>query len=720
MKTTEIALLILLLFTVVNGTIGQTEDPELIQFYRSDFKPNELNRDNYERLKETYRSYIDANGNQRGFDEEQFVFEYNYFLDRINRSGNVFYGDELSKYLNDIKDRILRANNLDVNIAVYLTDYSELNAFTNDFGNIYVNIATLAKLDSEEELTIILAHEIGHVLLKHSRRGEFYRSDIQSSLEISQEEQSFRIHSFSRDNEIEADSKAHDLLENLVGVKHYKELMYKLEYSENPPFVDEVNYSLLSSGNQSFDAYLHAQFVKTVELPEPIDIRNDSLSTHPTIKDRLEFSNKFFEEKGEDGVVFTPIRAYEEVKVLACKVLLNSYVSQGEFADALYLILSLRERHDSNWLLYKQSQVMTLFSQSKYSESPEDHIAVNLSSNDDGFRAFKQHLYAMSALDFNLLNIDFQKSQGATNEKLVGWTTYNLYANNKYLFYQDSLTNEFSLSKWNEGLMEASNTVLEIPSALRKSLDSIGVLKSIYMMPTNERLLLKSYLLDESLNDAQKEAVNTLSSIAIKQFDTASVYFGLFIHPEAAAEIFHRGKFSKANSFDPKKKSVLIQSDNLFFDSEDGYNFDFNYSKSLKLNAQLSDLSERYNSFSADYSLTSNANTSVLDNYLHKTILSWVTENIGSEELRYSRVEDEVQTFLLDEGIEYVVYRMSILNRNKGKGRKFNINYYELYFELNSGSLVYVAQIGSKQFPDRFQIEQMVYLSELNKTQGEE
>jgi hypothetical protein len=183
-------------------TIAQIEDPQLKQFYQSDFEPKELNSNNFERLKETYKEYLSVNGNKRNFDEEQFVYEYNYFLDRINRSGNVFYGDEISIYVNSLKDQLLKKNNLDLSIHVYVTDYVDLNAFTNDFGNIYINIATIAKLDSEEELMIIMAHEIGHVILRHSRQTEFHKHKIDKSVDVNQVEGVFQIHAFSREKEI--------------------------------------------------------------------------------------------------------------------------------------------------------------------------------------------------------------------------------------------------------------------------------------------------------------------------------------------------------------------------------------------------------------------------------------------------------------------------------------------------------------------------------------
>lgn len=708
------------IFLLAFSVSSQVEDPELSQFYHSDFEPIELNRDNFERLKTTYKEYIEANGNKRNFDEEKFVYEYNYFLDRINRSGNVFYGDEISAYVNSLKDKILLKNELDLSIQVYVTDYVDLNAFTNDFGNVYINIATIAKMNSELELMIILAHEIGHVILHHSREKEFYSKVITKNVDINEDESVFRIHSFSREKELEADSIALKLLDGIVTKRDFDGVFSNLEHSENPAISDPIDFSDLAPMNSKMFDFLVEMSQTDVQLPMPLDQKNDSLSTHPSIQSRIDFAEKHFEEKPSIDPSKFPYKSYNEVKHLSSKVLLNSYIENGAYIEALFLTLQLRNRLDSKYLLYKQSQIMTLLVQEKYSENFIDQIELNLACSDTNYMRFKQCIRSISKLDWNILTYDFHQNNEqldkSTKDSREEWAFHFLYDNNSAIFESDSTGKISEYAVWDEELSATSwlSSVSESVEFLN-IIDSLGFSKNLYAQAKDSSQLLKDFLNQRVLSEREQGFIETYKTRIDLRENNISTNGAIFLHPAWAAGLYHRGIFEKSKDFDPSKKTALIQSDNLFFESKDLRQYNFNYKKSLKLNSQLRDVSKRYNTFAADYSLSSGGNTSVLDNYLHKLIMTWIFENSESTELHYSRVEDEIQKYLLGENIDYIVYRLSILNRNRGSGRKFNLNYYELYFDVNSRGIVYVAKIGSKQFPDRFQIEQMVYLSELNK-----
>jgi hypothetical protein len=710
--------LLSIVLMVVSLNIGaQIDNSRLDQFYRSDHMPNELNRDNYERLKDTYREYIKVNGNRRGFDEEKFVYEYNYFLDRINRSGNVFYGDEISSYVNEIKDQILKINNINLVVTVYVTDYVDLNAFTNDFGNIYVNIATIAKLNSEQELMVVIAHEIGHVILKHSRKSEFYSNEIDENVSINKEEGVFKIHAFSRENEIEADSIAHQLLKNYVSKESFYAVLSRLEYAENPTYDGEVDLSLLAPNNSVMLKFILEKYASLTNLPKPYQIDTDSLSTHPSIEERILFSNAFFEHNSISISYYEPLRNYSEIKFLASNVLLNSYIENEKFVEALDLVLKLRSKEDSNWLIYQQSKLLTLIVQEKYNQSLYDLLDINIACNDDHFIRFKQFVKVLSKIDFNILAYDYHKKATNLNSEIQKeWIFQYLYGKNEKLFIIDTISNVVRYNEWTEDLSQMDSLINDsIEINLNEVLDSLNILSSCYTPPSKTSHLLEKFLKENTISKQEEEFISKYHEKKKLLEKNISSQGDIFLHPAYAAELYHHGIFQKSKNFDHTKKAVLIQSDNLYFLSKDKNQFSLHYKKSLKLNARLKDLSQRYNSFSEDYSLSSSSNTTVKDNYIHKVLMLWIFQNTEENKLNYSTVEDEIQRYLISQNVEYIVYRLSILNRNKGKGRKFNINYYEIYFDVNSKGIVYIAKIGSKQFPDRFQIEQMVYLSELNK-----
>jgi len=714
---------IVILFITFSTNLLFSQNQLLDGFYYSSHEPKELNEDSFERLSKTMEAYILQHGDVKGFDEHQFVFEYNYFLDRINRSGNVFYDDSISKYLNRLKNWILNRNGITTPITVYLTDYTELNAFTNDFGSIYVNIATVAKLNSEKELLIILAHEIGHIISHHSRATELYSNLIKGKMDLNREESNFKLHAFSRSQELSADSVAFVLLNGVIQQSDFEALFDKLKHSENPSYSGMVDLHLLHSRNSIYESFLKESYDSFARLPKAYQVISDSLSTHPTIESRKQYTYAYFSINIKEGLVYVPLEQYDKIKHLSALVLLNSYIQKNDYVEALDLLLKLRAIDDNEYLISMQSKLMNLITQDKYLLRGPELIEINIGCNDNDFIRFKQFIQSMSKVDFNIIAYDLLKSQEQTTTSLTAShenINFQLFFdNNPNLFVKDTTKISYSYVNWESGFDSCNWLHDEELKVFYTILDSLNYGDYCFDIPMENSHLLKDFLNSRILSPQEDEYLISYFAKSNNQITDpiAMSDIELFLHPAFAADQFFRGSFLKSSSFDPSKKAVLVQSDNLFFESEDETSFKLNYEKSLKLESRLFDLSDRYNSFSKNYSMLYGGKTTVLDNFLHKIILIWMFERVGNNKYTLSPVDDEINRYLIQQQIDYVVYRVSILNRNKGRGRKYNINYYEIYFDIRSGSAVYVARIGSKQFPDRFQIEQMVYLSELHKKQ---
>ena len=79
---------------------------------------------------------------------------------------------EKEKVLQAIIDRLLSADpNQPYNIRIYISEHEMVNAVALPGGHIIVFQGLLNTADSPEELAGVLAHEIQHVLLRHSTRG---------------------------------------------------------------------------------------------------------------------------------------------------------------------------------------------------------------------------------------------------------------------------------------------------------------------------------------------------------------------------------------------------------------------------------------------------------------------------------------------------------------------------------------------------------------------
>lgn len=114
----------------------------------------------------------------------------------------------LEKMLNKMKKYIARK---DISYKVYLIeDEKNINAFTVPGGNIYVTTALMKFVESEDELAVILGHEIGHNENKHTN-GFLKKQNIAAKIvgedagEIVASLASLLTMSFGQPQELEAD-----------------------------------------------------------------------------------------------------------------------------------------------------------------------------------------------------------------------------------------------------------------------------------------------------------------------------------------------------------------------------------------------------------------------------------------------------------------------------------------------------------------------------------
>ncbi|MFO7568723.1 MAG: M48 family metalloprotease [Smithellaceae bacterium] len=78
---------------------------------------------------------------------------------------------ELQKYISDLGMKIVRANNLEGNPYHYtftVVDVPDVNAFAMPAGTIFVTAPLIAMAENEAELAGVVAHEIGHVVARHT------------------------------------------------------------------------------------------------------------------------------------------------------------------------------------------------------------------------------------------------------------------------------------------------------------------------------------------------------------------------------------------------------------------------------------------------------------------------------------------------------------------------------------------------------------------------
>lgn len=88
---------------------------------------------------------------------------------QINSQLPIVSDPELNRYVNVLGDELARTTSrADLDWRFYIVDSREVNAFAVPGGFVYVNRGLIERTSEMSELAGVLAHEIGHVVERHS------------------------------------------------------------------------------------------------------------------------------------------------------------------------------------------------------------------------------------------------------------------------------------------------------------------------------------------------------------------------------------------------------------------------------------------------------------------------------------------------------------------------------------------------------------------------
>lgn len=300
-----------------------------------------------------------AQGKKRGGltakEQKVFVEQVNYTIDGLLKSGLVTYGDDVTKYVQRIGDRLTASDKeLAGKLRFYTLNSNEANAFSTDQGMVFVTTGLIAQMTNEAQLAFVLAHEIIHYQEEHVLDFYDYVSDNKS---LSYGEKVRFFSKYSRDNEFEADK---------LGVKLYHDAGYAP--SEIIKTFDVLIYSYLPFEEIPFDkTYFNS---KDLYVPErqfeghknEISAKqryNDQEASHPNVAKRIEALEKEIANYTDWGKVLNfPEQSFAEVRnICRFEYLLNDIYDDNR-VEAIYSIFVLqREFPDSRFLRVCQSQI---------------------------------------------------------------------------------------------------------------------------------------------------------------------------------------------------------------------------------------------------------------------------------------------------------------------------------------------------------------------------
>ena len=93
------------------------------------------------------------------------------FAVEIEKQHKVVNDPEIQNYINRLGARLLKGvRQVDFPYTFKVVDDKNINAFAAPGGHTYVNTGLIKAADSETELAAVIAHEINHVVARHSTR----------------------------------------------------------------------------------------------------------------------------------------------------------------------------------------------------------------------------------------------------------------------------------------------------------------------------------------------------------------------------------------------------------------------------------------------------------------------------------------------------------------------------------------------------------------------
>lgn len=289
--------------------------------------------------------------------KEQFIISNNYFLRDLLLGGDVLINDPLTQYVNKVADQLLKDQPaLRKQLHIYVTKSPDVNAYAFDKGFIFVNLGLLAQLENESQLAFILAHEITHVVKKHSvtQYIENIRLDNSTSgYERGSEDRSLAKYRFSKEQESEAD---------MEGLKMMKQTNYSIK-ALNGAF-DVLQYSYLPFELVDFKkSFFEDDYLKlpdTLYLKKVSDIRSnddydDSKSTHPNIRKRRGAiaPDLNVDDESSRKKYLVSEADFRQTREIARMELCHLYLVERDYMNAMYASYIQLEKYPDNLYLKK-------------------------------------------------------------------------------------------------------------------------------------------------------------------------------------------------------------------------------------------------------------------------------------------------------------------------------------------------------------------------------
>ena len=282
---------------------------------------------------------------------------------------NVLFNDPVSAYISKVADELLINDpNLRKKLNIFVLNVSQPNAYATHNGIIYFTTGLLARLNTEAELAFILAHEITHFQKKHSINAHMENEKIESGTSgykgLNYNEKLLAQSSYSKENELEADREGLKLLKKSkyntrAGIDALDVLLHSFLPFKDKPF----EFNFLTKDKIDVNEKEAKAAVDTTYIIN--DDYSDSLSSHPNTKKRKEQIIEVLNGNYRGNDFIQKEYEFTFMKYLCQFELINIYLKNGRYVDALYSNFLLSERHSENSFI-KETYLRSIYGIAKY------------------------------------------------------------------------------------------------------------------------------------------------------------------------------------------------------------------------------------------------------------------------------------------------------------------------------------------------------------------
>lgn len=368
-----------------------------------------------------------------------YLTEANFEIEKIVKSGNTLINDEITKYLNKLKDIVLSNNaELKSKLNIFTLKSTVVNAYSYDKGYIFFDVGLIAQAESEAQLAYILCHEISHYTKKHNIQGYVKNRQLEREVYEGKSTDDILIEKcqYSKENESEADIEGFKLFEgtnyNFIQAQKAFDV---LQYAHLPFELIEFKKEFLETENFKLPA---GYFLKEVSSIRNNAADDDSKSTHPNTVKRKAAIEELIKNRNNDGRVNNVAGEdlFKYIRDLARFECCRLYLKNRDYPNALYAAFILREKYPDNkfvaQVISKCLYAITLYKKGDLRYGSDSYLASGISSYSN-IESYPQQIYHLidkmpeNEWTITSLNYTYRAHKKFQNDSLLTYLSDSLF-----------------------------------------------------------------------------------------------------------------------------------------------------------------------------------------------------------------------------------------------------------------------------------------------------